>query len=226
MACGEMMRTRTLQLIAVTGTIAALAVISIVSSNAGTKGTGDEARVAITAPTASAPTVEGNQAPELAVLAKSEGISVGEADKLFQTQAELSTVVESIMGQPEYVDFMFSDDGMSGRLLVEPEASTSVPFQGVKLPTEIEVSNAVFDNATTTKMVADVTATAQAAFGNSFRGVTYDAFNNQFLVAAMPSDSFEASAAATVTTLEQKQTLSGATVIVREIELAGDTRGG
>jgi len=219
------MRTRIVQLVAVIGAATAFAAVSIASTGAGAD-TGGEARVPTTVPTVPASPAEGDEAPELAVLAKSEGISVDEAEKLFQTQAELSTAVESIMGQPEYVDFRFSDDGMSGRLLVAPDASTSVPFPGIRLPNEITVSNAVFDNATTTKMLTDVTATAEASFGNSFRGATYDAFNNQFIVAAMPSDSFEASASATVIALEQKQTLSGATVTVREIEPATDTRGG
>ena len=83
---------------------------------------------------------------------------------------------------PSYVDFKFSSDGMSGEFLVEPGTDFASPFGPTKVPANAKVVEASASKAERERSYKEVNATATGLAGSSFVGMSYDAFDNSFLV--------------------------------------------
>jgi hypothetical protein len=165
--------------------------------------------------------------PEYEVLARAEGISVEQAEMLFQFQGEVTLVIEELMDRPEYVDFRFTEEGMLGQLVVEPTATVSNPFAGVALPSAVEVSLAKLDRGERETMTKELSTEAEALMGDRFAGVAYDAFDNSFVVYADDGLLDVAGVEkALATTGSAERMAADPSVIVRIVEPGQDARGG
>lgn len=205
-----------------------LAISSIASAGTEPVDTSDtEVKVPTTEPGTPDDSIATDNYPEYEVLAKTEGISVEQAEKLFQFQGEVTLVIEGLMDRPEYVDFRFTEDGMLGQLVVEPAAKVSDPFAGVALPDAVGVSLAKLDQGERDTVTKALSAEAEVLMGEQFVAVTYDAFENTFVVYADDEFSDVANAeAALATTTSTKRGVAAPTVSVRIAEPTEPARGG
>ncbi|MEM7272701.1 MAG: hypothetical protein AAF547_06450 [Actinomycetota bacterium] len=152
------------------------------SSGQATRGPADtavEARPAQTGPpttTPGAPSKDQTDAYNDGVKAIADqlGLSIPETREFLDTQDKLVRFGESVLRDPDYIEFAATPDGRSGILVVEPDTPNDGRFADTPIPDNVEVRTATLTRTERADLAKRVTAATKAD------AVTYDPIDDRY----------------------------------------------